>query len=52
MATLRKKVNVGVGFLNDAAELPVTGRLAVACFDRSLRVFDPKAWTKPAPTAP
>ena len=46
MATLRKKVNVGVGFLNDAAELPVTGRLAVACFDRSLRVFDPKAWTE------
>ena len=45
-ATLRKKVNVGVGFLNDAAELPVTGRLAVACFDRSLRVFDPKAWTE------
>ena len=43
---LRKKVNVGVGFLNDAAELPVTGRLAVACFDRSLRVFDPKAWTE------
>ena len=35
MATLRKKVNVGVGFLNDAAELPVTGRLAVACFDRA-----------------
>ena len=45
-ATLRKKVNVGVGFLNDAAELPVTGRLAVACFDRSVRVFDPKAWTE------
>ena len=45
-ATLRKKVNVGVGFLNDAAELPITGRLAVACFDRSLRVFDPKAWTE------
>ena len=45
-ATLRKKVNVGVGFLNDAAELPVTGRLAVACFDRSVRVFDPKAWSE------
>ena len=39
-------VNVGVGYLNDAAELPVTGRLAVAAFDRSVRVFDPKAWTE------
>ena len=44
--TLAKKVNVGVGYLTDAAECPVTGRLAVACFDRSLRVFDPKAWTE------
>ena len=46
VATPRAKVRVGVGYLNDAAELPVTGRLAVACFDRSLRVFDPKAWTE------
>ena len=43
---LQKKVETGVGYLNAAVEAPITGRLAVACFDRSVRVFDPKNWTQ------
>ena len=43
---MHKRVNCGSAYLTDAALLPSTSRLAVASFDRRVRVYETKGWTE------
>ena len=42
---MHKRINCGGAYLTDAALLPATSRLAVASFDRRVRVYETKGWT-------
>ena len=44
--SLHRVVHPGSAYLNDAALLPVTDRLAVASHDRCVRVYETKGWTE------
>ena len=43
---MHKRVNCGSAYLTDAALLPATSRLAVASFNRRVRVYETKGWTE------